>query len=52
MLKTNDISYIIVNDESEVKEVIKVLQKRFGNQRPIEQLYSRIITIKQIKEDF
>ena len=28
MLKTNDISYIIVNDESEVKEVIKVLQKK------------------------
>lgn len=51
-LKLNNISYIIVNSESEVKEVIKILQKRFENHRLLEQLYSRIITVKQIKEDF
>ena len=51
-LKPNNIAYIIVCNENEVRETIKVLQERFENQRLLEQLYTRIITIKQIKEDF
>jgi len=51
-LKPDNISYIIVNNECEVKEMIKVLKKRFESHRLLEQLYTRIITVKQIKEDF
>lgn len=52
ILNPLNIAYIIVKEESEVKDMIKVLKKRFKNDSLLEQLYSRIITVKQIKEDF
>lgn len=51
-LKPEDISYIIVKDEGEVKKMVEVLKKKYLNHRLLEQLYSRIITVKQIMEDF
>lgn len=52
MLKPNNISYLIVNNEPEIKQMIKVLQKKYENDSQLELLCSRILTIKQIKEDF
>lgn len=52
ILNPPDIAYIIVKSEAEVGDIIKVLKKRFSNQRLLEQLYTCIITVKQIKEDF
>ena len=51
-LKPEDISYIIVKEESEVKMMVEVLKKKYHNNRLLEQLYSRIISVKQIIEDF
>ena len=51
-LKPKDIAYIIVDKECEVEEMIGILQKRYESIKHIEQLYSRIISVKQIMEDF
>ena len=51
-LKPKDIAYIIVERECEVKEIAHTLQTRYRNYQQLEQLFSRIITVKQIKEDF
>ncbi len=52
LLKPEDIAYIIVKEEAEVKQMINFLNSQFASHRLLEQLFSRIITVKQIKEDF
>ncbi|MBQ8157825.1 MAG: hypothetical protein IJ081_02250 [Prevotella sp.] len=52
ILKPEDIAYIIVKEETEVKHMIKYLNRQYANYKLLEQLYSRIITVKQINEDF
>lgn len=51
-LKPEDISYLIVKNESDITDIIKTLQQKYENHRLLEHLYSRIITIKQILKDF
>ena len=50
----NDIKYIIINDDSEIKEFIDLLRDVKGRQysmHDIERLTTRILTTEQIKED-
>lgn len=50
----NDIKYLIVPTENDILEVIEILRKILGNKFPldeIEKLYTRIITVEQIRED-
>lgn len=51
-LRPEDISYIIVKEEGEVKTLIEFLNRIYAGHRLLEQLYSRIITVKQIEDDF
>lgn len=51
-LNPEDIVYIIVKEEGEIGKMIKLLQKKYAGNKKLEQLYSRIITVKQILEDF
>lgn len=51
----NDIKYIIIKDDSEIKDVSNYLQSIKGGSYyhdDIERLKTRILTAKQIKEDF
>lgn len=51
----NDISYIIIKDENEIENMIenlKIIKSRKYDDRTIEKLISRIITVEQIKDDF
>lgn len=51
----NDIKYIIINDDSEIREVINHLRDANGRKHSldeIERLTSRILTTEQIKGDF
>lgn len=52
ILKPEDIAYIIVKNESDIKQIIDVLRKKYNGHRQLEKLYSRIITVQQIQEDF
>ena len=52
ILKSQNITYIIVKNESEINEIINVLKKRYPNDKNLEKLFSIILTVKQIKEDF
>jgi hypothetical protein len=49
-----DIKYIIINDESEIGEIIDCLRKTYGDSSltEIERLFSRITTTEQIITDF
>ncbi|MDJ1503540.1 abortive infection system antitoxin AbiGi family protein [Xanthocytophaga agilis] len=50
-----DITYIIIRDESEIKEVIQELRYSKGKKYPldeVERLITRIVTSEQIKTDF
>lgn len=51
----DDIKYIIIDDESEINEMIRELRVIKGSKYDldtIERLVSRIITVKQIEDDF
>ena len=51
----NDIKYVIIQDESEISEFIEVLKSAKGKSysyQDVERLLTRIITTKQIMEDF
>ena len=51
-LTPDDIAYIIVNEQSEIRAIMDVLKKTYSDYKYLEQLYAKIITVKQIKEDF
>jgi hypothetical protein len=51
-LKPKDIVYIIVKNECEIKDLIKVLKKTYDNDSYVEVLLTKILTVKQIMEDF
>lgn len=51
-LKPKNIVYIIVKNESEINDMIDVLKNSFGTDKNLPKLYTRIITVKQIIEDF
>ena len=51
----NDITYIIIKDESEIKKFIDVLRSAKGlnySLHEVERLITRIITVEQINSDF
>lgn len=52
LLTPKDIVYIIVKKDVEIKAMIELLKKQFGESNSLEQLCSRIITVKQIMCDF
>ncbi|KIF54174.1 abortive infection system antitoxin AbiGi family protein [Vibrio owensii] len=50
-----DISYIIINDDSEIHEILRFLKETMGGEfsyKSIERLSTRILTVAQIKGDF
>lgn len=50
-----DISYVIINNDSEISEFIDVLRKSKGKKYPydeVERLITRLITVEQILNDF
>lgn len=51
-LTPEDIKYIIVKEQSEIREVMGLLNRTYSNLKYYEQLYSKILTVRQIKEDF
>jgi len=51
-ISAEDIAYIIVKEEREIKKMIKILKKRYDSYDYLESLYSRIITVTQIRNDF
>ena len=51
-ISAEDIAYIIVKEEGEIKKMIKILKKRYDSYDYLESLYSRIITVTQIRNDF
>ncbi len=50
----NDIKYVIINNDSEIKDFIEILReaKSKYNSEDVERLITRIITTEQIREDF
>ena len=51
----NDIKYIIINDDNQINNVIKELRDIKGSRydrKTVDRLTSRIINIKQIRNDF
>ncbi len=51
-LTPTDIEYIIVKEKSEIRNVMNVIKKTYPSYKNIEMLYSKIVTLRQIKEDF
>lgn len=52
-LEARDISYIIIQKETEIDEIMKCLRKKFSSQEgELNKLFTRIITMKQIQNDF
>lgn len=51
-LTPEDVKYIIVKEQSEIREVMGLLNRTYSNPKYYEQLYSKILTVRQIKEDF
>ena len=51
----NDIKYIIINDDNQINNMIEELGDIKGSRydsKTVDRLVSRIITVKQIKNDF
>lgn len=54
VLKAKDISYIIVNKEQEIDNIMKCLRKKYTIQEggELNRLFTRIMTVRQIQNDF